>query len=110
MTIRTPVLVLTGVLTLVIGSCGAGSSADTDDVSATLTPAKVSPLTTPDDSQRPNPAATLIGRCHGKCCNFVCGSGGLHSVSVECETCNSYANLVCSSRGDVEEAWWGNCH
>jgi hypothetical protein len=110
MTIRTPALVLTGVLTLLIGACGAAPSADAEGVSPTLASPPVSTLATPEDSQRLNPAATLIGICHGKCCNFVCGTGLLHSVSRECETCNPYATGYCEGKGGVEETWWGNCH
>lgn len=106
MTIRTPALILTSVLAFLFGACGAAPSVDaTEDVSS----AKVSTLTTREDNQELKPAATPIGKCHGKCCNFVCGIGPLHSVPLDCETCNPYADGYCRSRGEVEEAWWGNC-
>jgi len=105
MTIRTPHLILPAVLILLIGACGADPSANSEDVSATLT----SKLTTSDDSQQLNPVDSPIGKCHGKCCNFVCGTGGLNSVPRECETCNPYATGFCATRGGLEEAWWGHC-
>lgn len=110
MTIRTPTLFLTGVLTLLMGSCGAEPGADAETFSATLAPASVSKPTATEDSQRSTTADAPIGRCHGKCCNFVCGDGRLHSVSIECGTCNPYADVVCTGHGGTEEAWWGNCH
>ena len=109
MTIRTPALVLTGILTLLMGSCGAAPGADAENVSATLAPVSVSKPTTTEDNLRPISPDTPVGKCHGKCCNFVCGTGGLHSEPRACETCNPYAGGFCDDKGGLEEAWWGHC-